>query len=144
MGNSANPMSNTAIANNADQDTGDPLNPEIEESITHLRSFMEVEEPYLNPSISVYDLSKQIKMPVRDLSILINHHLNQHFFDFINEYRIDKAKEILQDPGKKELTVLEILYDVGFNSKSSFNTAFKKYTHLTPTEYRRKYLKTAS
>jgi len=67
---------------------------------------------------------------------LINHHMDQHFFDFVNEYRIQKAMNILKDKSKKELTILEILYEVGFNSKSSFNTSFKKYTRLTPTEYR--------
>ena len=71
-----------------------------------------------------------------DLSVLINHHLNQHFFDFINEYRIQKAMQILKNPSKKKLTILEILYEVGFNSKSSFNTAFKKHTNQTPTEFR--------
>ena len=49
--------------------------------------------------------------------------------------------EILQNPEKRKLTILEILYDVGFNSKSSFNTAFKKYTNQTPTEFRQKALK---
>ena len=68
-----------------------------------------------------------------------NHNLNQHFFDFVNEYRIKKAMEILADASKNHLTVLEILYEVGFNSKSSFNTAFKKYTKQTPTEYRKQY-----
>ncbi|MFC2101528.1 helix-turn-helix domain-containing protein [Bacteroidota bacterium] len=65
-----------------------------------------------------------------------NHDLNQHFFDFGNGYRIRKAMEMFVDPGKKEVTVLEILYDIGFNSKSSFNTAFKKYTQLIPAECR--------
>ena len=97
-------------------------------------------EPFLDPSLTIYDLSKQIGMSTKDLSLLINHELNQHFFDFVNGFRIRKAMEILQDPSKKDLTVLEILYDVGFNSKSSFNTAFKKYTQLTPTQYRKKHL----
>jgi AraC-like DNA-binding protein len=54
----------------------------------------------------------------------------------VNEYRIQKAMNILKDKSKNDLTVLEILYEVGFNSKSSFNTSFKKYTNLTPTAYR--------
>ena len=73
---------------------------------------------------------------MRDLSVLINQDLNQHFFDFVNEYRIKKAMSILGDTTKYHLTVLKILYDVGFNSKSSFNTAFKKHTGTTPTQYR--------
>ena len=86
----------------------------------------------------------KLNIPAKDLSLLINHDLNQHFFDFVNGFRIRKAMEMLSDPDKKEFTVLEILYDVGFNSKSSFNTAFKKYTQLTPTEYRKKHLLSAA
>lgn len=82
-------------------------------------------------------MSKEVQISVRDLSILINHHMNKHFFDFINEYRIEKAKEILKDASKSKVTILEILYEVGFNSKSSFNTAFKKHTNQTPTEFRK-------
>jgi len=67
---------------------------------------------------------------------LINHHMNQHFFDFVNEYRIQKAMKILKNNSKNHLTILEILYEVGFNSKSSFNTSFKKHTGLTPTAFR--------
>jgi AraC-like DNA-binding protein len=120
------------------------LNREEKEKINSLNTFMSEEEPFLDPSLTIYELSKQIGFPAKELSLLINHDLNQHFFDFVNGFRIRKAMEILADPDKKELTVLEILYEVGFNSKSSFNTAFKKYTQLTPTEYRRKHLRSAA
>jgi AraC-like DNA-binding protein len=93
-------------------------------------------ESYLEPSLTIQELSKQVDIPVRDLSLLINRHSNQHFFDFINEFRIQKAKQLMKDPSKKEHTILEILYEVGFNSKSSFNTAFKKFTNQTPTAFR--------
>jgi len=118
--------------------------PETDKKVMMLNSFMSESQPYLDPSLSIYDLSKQINIPAKDLSLLINHDLNQHFFDFVNGFRIRKAMDMLRDPGKKDLTVLEILYDVGFNSKSSFNTAFKKYTNLTPTEYRRRHLLSAA
>jgi AraC-like DNA-binding protein len=97
-------------------------------------------EPYLDSSLTIQDLSEQVKMPVKDLSTLINLYMDKHFFDFVNEYRIEKAMQILRDSSQKELTVLEILYEVGFNSKSSFNTSFKKYTGKTPTDYRKKAL----
>ena len=116
-------------------------NQEIAQQITQLKSYMETEEPYLNASLTVDDLSKMIKIPARELSILINHHLDQHFFDFINEYRIKKAMKILDNPAFKKHTILEILYDVGFNSKSPFNAAFKKFTNLTPSQYRKKSIK---
>jgi AraC-like DNA-binding protein len=112
----------------------------ISEKISSLKRFMKIEEPYLDSSLTIHNLANQINIPYRDLSILINHDLGQHFFDFVNEYRINKAKEILQNAENKKLTVLEILYEVGFNSKSSFNTAFKKQTGLTPTQYRKRYL----
>lgn len=115
--------------------------PDIEnnERIRELRDYMVQEEPYLESALTIQDLAKQMKMPARDLSVLINHTLNQHFFDFINEYRIEKAMQILADPKENKLTILEVLYKVGFNSKSSFHTAFKKHTDLTPTQYRKTY-----
>jgi AraC-like DNA-binding protein len=114
----------------------DNKNEAVLSQISILKQYMAEKEPFLNPSLTIHELSNQIEIPVRDLSVLINHHIDQHFFDFVNEYRIQKAMSILKDPLKSDLTVLEILYEVGFNSKSSFNTSFKKYTNLTPTAYR--------
>jgi AraC-like DNA-binding protein len=108
----------------------------INEQILNLKQYMTEKEPFLDPSLTIQELANQIDIPVRDLSVLINHKMDQHFFDFVNEYRIQKAMTILKDESKSDLTVLEILYEVGFNSKSSFNTSFKKYTNLTPTAYR--------
>ncbi|RQO35609.1 AraC family transcriptional regulator [Chryseobacterium sp. KBW03] len=104
--------------------------------IEQLKNFMVEKEPFLNSSLTIQELADQVNIPVRELSVLINHHINQHFFDFVNEYRIKKAMTLLKDPTKKEYTVLEILYEVGFNSKSSFHTSFKKYTNQTPTAFR--------
>lgn len=109
----------------------------ITNQIESLRKYMGDKEPYLDPSLTILELSNQTGIPVRDLSVLINHYMDQHFFDFVNEYRIQKAMDILKDQEKSNLTVLEILYQVGFNSKSSFNTSFKKYTGLTPTAFRK-------
>ena len=111
-------------------------NEAITSQISILKNYMTEKEPYLDPSLTIQELANQINIPVRDLSVLINHHMDQHFFDFVNEYRIQKAMHILKDQSKSNLTILEILYEVGFNSKSSFNTSFKKYTNLTPTAYR--------
>ncbi|WP_228423521.1 helix-turn-helix domain-containing protein [Chryseobacterium piperi] len=110
---------------------------EYNEELLKLKNYMISEKPFLNPSLTIQDISKDIEIPVRDLSLLINHQLGQHFFDFINTYRIESAMAILKDTEKNKVTVLEILYEVGFNSKSSFNTAFKKHTGITPTEYRK-------
>ncbi|MGV4413612.1 helix-turn-helix domain-containing protein [Chryseobacterium sp. T1] len=113
------------------------LNDEKNKQIESLKAFMITNEPYLDSSLTIQDLAEQFKMPAKDLSALINLYMNKHFFDFVNEYRIEKAKQILKDQSKKDLTILEILYEVGFNSKSSFSTSFKKYTGATPTEFRK-------
>ncbi len=109
----------------------------VAKQLSELQTFMQENEPYLNPSLTVKDLSKLVGIPSRELSILVNHHLGQHFFDFVNEYRIKKAMNMLRDPEYKQHTVLEILYEVGFNSKSPFNAAFKKFAKMTPTAFRK-------
>ncbi|WP_299215856.1 AraC family transcriptional regulator [uncultured Aquimarina sp.] len=106
-------------------------------NLKRLTSFMETEKPYLDFELTLQKLALQLDISEKELSILINHQIGKHFFDFVNEYRINDAKLLLQDPTKKEFTVLEILYQVGFNSKSSFYTAFKKATNQTPTAYRK-------
>ncbi|OXA81310.1 AraC-type DNA-binding protein [Flavobacterium aquidurense] len=110
---------------------------EYNASLSKLKQYMVQEKPFLNPSLTIQDVAVAIEIPVRDLSLLINHKLEQHFYDFVNTYRIEYAMDILKDGTKNQVTVLEILYEVGFNSKSSFNTAFKKYTGDTPTSYRK-------
>lgn len=113
-------------------------NAEIKAQIDLLRKYMEEQEPFVEPDITLQDLSSQINIPSRDLSVLINLHIGQHFFDFMNSYRIKKAMQILKTHTKDEYTIQQVMYDVGFNSKSSFNAAFKKHAGLTPTEYRLK------
>ncbi len=113
------------------------LNSKLLYQISNLQEYMKDKEPYLDSSLTIQKLANQMDIPFRELSILINHHLGQHFFDFINEYRIKKAVELLENPANGKLTILEIIYDVGYNSKSPFNSAFKKHTGMTPTEYRK-------
>lgn len=109
----------------------------LNEDLLKLKKYMADEKPFLNPALTIQDISREIGVPVRELSVLINHQLGQHFYDFVNTYRIENAMEILKDSSKYKVTVLEILYEVGFNSKSSFNTAFKKHAGNTPTNYRK-------
>lgn len=114
------------------------IDPEtLNEDLLKLKKYMFDEKPFLNPALTIQDISKEMNVPVRELSVLINHQLGHHFYDFVNTYRIENAMEMLKDSTKSKVTILEILYEVGFNSKSSFNTAFKKHTGNTPTEYRK-------
>ncbi|SMC67513.1 Helix-turn-helix domain-containing protein [Chryseobacterium sp. YR221] len=117
-------------------------NSNVNLQIELLNTYMTEKKPYLDPALTMQSLATQMNMPTRELSILINSNMKQHFFHFVNTYRIENAMELLKKHSKKDSTVLEILYQVGFNSKSSFNTAFKKHTALTPTEYRNTFYKT--
>jgi AraC-like DNA-binding protein len=107
------------------------------DELLKLKRHMIIEKPFLNSSITIHDISTAIEVAVRDLSLLINHKLEQHFYDFINSYRIEYAMVVLKDSSKSRLTISEILYEAGYNSKSSFNSAFKKHTGSTPTQYRK-------
>ena len=116
-----------------------PLTPEDKERYVHkLNHLMNDEKLYRDPSINIEILSKKASLPSRYISQILNENLNQSFYDFINSHRIEESKKLLTDPACQAKTVLEVLYDVGFNSKSVFNTSFKKYTGMTPSEYKRK------
>lgn len=106
-----------------------------DEELEKLIRYMETEKPYLDDKITLQSLATDYSIPEKQLSSLINQNLGKHFFDFINSYRIKDAQRLLTE--QHNLTVLEILFDVGFNSKSSFYTAFKKETGTTPSNYRK-------
>jgi AraC-like DNA-binding protein len=114
---------------------------EKEKIVQTVLQFMQSNKPYLEPELTLDQLAAQLSLRPRVLSQAINEILKQNFFDFINRYRIEEAKRLLNNPMDKKITVLEVLYKVGFNSKSSFNTLFKKYTGITPTEYKKTYLR---
>jgi len=117
-------------------DNSAPSTEENQSLIHKLNTHIAENKPYLDPELTLNDLSSQLNISSRQLSTLINAELGKSFFDLINSYRIEEAKRILREFGDPKLTVLEVMYEVGFNSKSSFNTAFKKYTGSTPTAYR--------
>ena len=99
--------------------------------------YMESRKPYLDSTLCLNNLAEKLAIPAHHLSQVLNICLNQNFFDFINSYRIKESRRLLseQDSGKK--TIIEILYQTGFNSKSVFNSAFKKHTGMTPTQFRK-------
>jgi AraC-like DNA-binding protein len=109
---------------------------EKKQHLVSLLKYFEDTKPFLNASITINDIANELSIPGRYLSQVINENLDKNFYDFINSYRIGEAKKmLLEDFGNKK-TVLEILYDCGFNSKSAFNIAFKRHTGYTPTEFR--------
>ena len=106
-----------------------------ERYLKKLKIYMEREKPYLDPALTLEALAQRLLILPRYLSQVINESLGQNFFDFINHYRVKEATQHLKNPSDKK-TILEILYNVGFNSKSAFNCAFKKYTGMTPSEFK--------
>jgi AraC-like DNA-binding protein len=112
---------------------------EVQRDLDQLISYMKDRKPYLIPSLSLNELAEKLLMQPRYLSLIINKSLEQNFFDFVNSYRIEESKRIFLDPSNRNKTILEVLYEVGFNSKSVFNSSFKKQTGLTPTQFRKLY-----
>lgn len=102
-----------------------------------LTNYFKNEKPYLKSTITIQEVSKKIRIPVNHLSQVINEQFGYNFNDFINSYRIENAKNLLQQQNSSA-NILEVMLESGFNSKSVFNTAFKKFTNLTPTEYKKK------
>jgi AraC-like DNA-binding protein len=80
-------------------------------------------------------LADQIGMHPNQLSWLLNESMGKNFSEFINHYRVEAFKEMAKDPNKGHLTLLGLAYDSGFNSKTVFNTYFKKETGLTPRQF---------
>jgi AraC-like DNA-binding protein len=105
--------------------------------LKRLLDLMEKEKPYTDGGLTLNKLAKALAISPHHLSQMINEQLNQNFFDFINLYRIEEAKRMLVDPARKHYSVLAISEEVGFNSKSAFNAAFKKHTQMTPSDFRK-------
>jgi AraC-like DNA-binding protein len=100
-----------------------------------LMGFMQTQKPHLDGSCSIQDVSDKTAIPVHHLSNILNQRLEKNFPDFINEYRVKEAQEMLASKKSETLTLEAIGFECGFGSKSIFNKSFKKYTGQTPSEY---------
>ena len=109
----------------------------IKQYVQKLNACMKSEKPYINSELTLDALSEMTSIPPRHLSKVLNEELNQNFFDFINRYRVDEAKQLLKTSRYQNYTILAVAFEAGFNSKSTFNLIFKKYTQKTPSQYRK-------
>ena len=82
-------------------------------------------------------LAEKLDIPVKELSNTINRYYEVNFYEFINNYRILEAKRLLEDPEQFDKSITDVFYDAGFNSKSVYNTLFKKRFNKTPSQYRK-------
>jgi TolB-like protein/AraC-like DNA-binding protein/Tfp pilus assembly protein PilF len=102
---------------------------------TRLREMMEQEQLHLNPALSLRSLAEYMNLSPNHLSQLLNDGFGQNFADFVNGYRLEEFKIKLDAKNAHHLTILAIAYDSGFNSKTVFNTFFKKKMGVTPKAY---------
>ncbi len=120
-----------------DSANGDSPKSVNEDALRRLEDLMVRVRVYQDPELNREGLADSLGVSPRSLSSLINGHYGMNFYDFVNQYRVQEAREKLADPGNANVTVQRIFEDAGFNSKSTFNTLFKKATGKTPSEFRR-------
>lgn len=108
-----------------------------DEILKKIRHEMEVNHYFADNLSSLGGLAKKIRESTHHVSQVINERLHKTYFELVSSYRIEYAKQLLKEETGSKLTIEELVEKVGYNSKSSFNTAFKKQTSLTPTEYRK-------
>ena len=100
-----------------------------------IKRMMEEEKAYLNPELTLSDLAKQGSMSRAQLSEVINAGFHKNFNDFVNMYRVEAFKRMLHEDKQKQLSLLGMAFECGFNSKATFNRVFKKLTSTSPSEY---------
>lgn len=103
-----------------------------------LTRFITEEEPFLIPNLSLRSLAEQLEIHPNKLSWLLNERIGKNFNEFINHYRIEYFKKLALDKANSHISLIGLAYESGFNSKTVFNTYFKKETGMTPKEYLKK------
>ncbi|MEX2600100.1 MAG: helix-turn-helix domain-containing protein, partial [Balneolaceae bacterium] len=111
---------------------------EASRCIGHLEMIMERQKLYRDSDLRLDDLADKAGISSHNLTEVLNRYMDQSFYDFVNYYRVEEVKHRIRDHGTNNLTLLALGYDAGFNSKSSFNSVFKKKTGMTPSEFRKK------
>ncbi len=108
--------------------------------VEKLRGVMQTQKPYRDGNLTLPQLARSVSLTPHLLSQLLNEHIDENFAQFVNRHRIEEAKVQLVDPAYQHFTIAAIAEEVGFNSTSAFNTAFKKITGATPSQYRQRSL----
>jgi YesN/AraC family two-component response regulator len=102
---------------------------------TKILKLMQDEKLYLQPELNLSDIANRLKTNISVLSGVVNNAFGKNFNDFVNEYRVKEFQERIQLPENKNITLLGIAFDCGFNSKATFNRSFKKFTGKAPKEF---------
>jgi AraC-like DNA-binding protein len=110
--------------------------PKIKEIVSAIVALMEGGRVYQEPELTLQNLADKLRVPSYQVSQAINAGMKKNFYDLINGYRVQEAKRLLLDSKNKNFTILSVGFEAGFNSKTTFNTVFKKFTGVTPSEFR--------
>ena len=113
----------------------DSNNEPPEAHVIKLNEAMDEHKPYLDSEITLEKLAADVGLTPRQVSLVINRHHKVNFYDYINQCRVDTAKDLLKS--SPNMTMLDLMDKAGFNSKSSFNRLFKKHTDLTPSQFKK-------
>jgi AraC-like DNA-binding protein len=100
--------------------------------------YLEAEKPFIKSDYSMHDLCDKLNISRRKISYVLNEIMDKNFYGVINEYRVREAETLLMQDDLNQLKIEVLGEMVGFQSKSSFNACFKKFTGMTPSEYRNK------
>jgi AraC-like DNA-binding protein len=112
-----------------------PRGVDVQRLLAQLAKLIEEEGGYRDPALSLQSLSSRLGIPNHQLSKLLNENMGMNFRGYINRYRLEEAKRLLAE--KSGMSILDIAYAVGFNSKSAFNSSFAKELGLSPSDYRK-------
>lgn len=126
-----------AIANDANHDSVPELSSKTDEYYEQLKVLMSSEQIYRDPKLNMSLLSEKTGLSNSYLSQIINQKEGCNFFDFVNSYRVEDVKALMQDPKFDHYTLMALAHEAGFKSKSTFNSVFKKIVLMTPSEYRK-------
>ncbi len=115
------------------------INSHQNQTSNYLKKLMVENKYFLDPTLTLTQLSRYSNLSERQLSDAINQDLQKNFYSFVNEYRVEEMKSKLTDPKNHSQKILSLAYDSGFNSKASFHRIFKQATGLSPREYQKKH-----
>jgi len=121
---------------NADQH---PLLPEseVKRIVLMVNRVMKQEKIFKEADLTLSDLATKVGIKRNQMSYILNNYFRENFYDYVNRHRIEEVKQILATTGNDDINFLNIGFAVGFNSKTTFNTSFKKITNMSPSEYRK-------
>jgi AraC-like DNA-binding protein len=109
----------------------------IHKTVLLLNKSMEEDKLYLNPNLSLHIVSQHTGLAQKNISAVLNQHLNKSFNEYVNKYRVGEFKKKILQPGFDHLTITGIAFECGFNSQATFQRTFKDFTGMSPTEFRK-------